>query len=39
MTTTSTYLSNPTVTVTAPSSLTLTDHCSAANLDLDRRGS
>jgi hypothetical protein len=34
MTTTSTYLSNPTVTVTAPSSLTLTDHCSAATLTL-----
>jgi hypothetical protein len=34
MTTTSTYLSNPTVTVTSPSSLTLTDHCSAATLTL-----
>ena len=29
-----TYLSNPTVTVTAPSSLTLTPHCSAATLTL-----
>jgi hypothetical protein len=34
MTATVTYLSNPTVTVTAPSSLTLTDHCSAATLTL-----
>ena len=34
MTTTSTYLSNQTVTVTAPSSLTLTPHCSAATLTL-----
>ena len=29
-----TYLSNPTVTVTAPSAMTLTDHCSAATLTL-----
>jgi hypothetical protein len=29
-----TYLSNPTVTVTAPSAYTLTDHCSAATLTL-----
>ena len=29
-----TYLSNPTVTVTSPSSYTLTDHCSAATLTL-----
>jgi hypothetical protein len=29
-----TYLSNPTVTVTAPSALTLTPHCSAATLTL-----
>jgi len=29
-----TYLSNPTVTVTSPSSFTLTDHCSAATLTL-----
>ena len=29
-----TYLSNPTVTVTAPSAFTLTDHCSAATLTL-----
>jgi hypothetical protein len=29
-----TYLSNPTVTVTSPSSLTLTPHCSAATLTL-----
>jgi hypothetical protein len=34
MTATVTYLSNPTVTVTAPSALTLTDHCSAATLTL-----
>jgi len=29
-----TYLSNPTVTVTSPSAMTLTDHCSAATLTL-----
>jgi hypothetical protein len=29
-----TYLANPTVTVTAPSAMTLTDHCSAATLTL-----
>ena len=32
--TTVTYLSNPTVTVTSPSAMTLTDHCSAATLTL-----
>jgi hypothetical protein len=34
MTATVTYLANPTVTVTAPSAMTLTDHCSAATLTL-----
>jgi hypothetical protein len=34
MTATVTYLSNPTVTVTAPSAMTLTEHCSAATLTL-----
>jgi hypothetical protein len=29
-----TYLANPTVTVTSPSAMTLTDHCSAATLTL-----
>jgi len=29
-----TYLSNPTVNVTSPSAMTLTDHCSAATLTL-----
>jgi hypothetical protein len=34
MTATVTYLANPTVTVTSPSAMTLTDHCSAATLTL-----
>jgi hypothetical protein len=34
MTATVTYLASPTVTVTAPSALTLTPHCSAATLTL-----
>lgn len=34
MTTTSTYLSNPTVNVTSPSAISLTEHCSAAVLTL-----
>jgi hypothetical protein len=34
MTATVTYLANPTVTVTAPSAMTLTEHCSAATLTL-----
>jgi len=34
MTATVTYLSNPTVNVTSPSAISLTEHCSAATLTL-----